>query len=386
MPTPDYLGTITADGLGNVWFNGPYQIVRYNTCAVATPKILTAKPTVEIGERVTLRAEGCSSTIWSWSSADGIGPAQLIVNSNELVANPLSNTTYRARCASDLCGTTSPEATLTLTVLPRLSIAKANKTTYCPGDLLTATIGLQGRVQALNQYSLLARSGGQTTRYTATGNDSTLAITLSATLKPGQYVLYAESSLPVVRSRDSVLITVAPVPTAELSSSKSGLIPGDSTLISVALTGSPPWTFTRWDQQNVQALTSPYTASFKAMEQPAAYRLTVSGLKDAFCPVGMVKNELTINLIPLAAEPASTLGIAVYPNPTSGKLIIDAAGPTRLNRLHLQNAQGRTMKEVYFLVPTHRADWDVTDMPAGVYLLHIETTEHKEGIWKLIKL
>ena len=384
IPTYNNLGKMTVDSRGNIWFNGSFQVVRYNRCAtVATPKLTASKQTLDAGESITLKAEGCSSAIWSWSNTAETVNDQLIKGSNELVVKPTLSTTYRARCYDDGCS--GNEAKTSLTVLPRLSVVKTNKTTYCPGDYLTATINLLGSVDATNQYALILKTGSQSTRYAVVGSGPDLSVPLSTTLLPGSYVIYAESSQPATRSRDSLQITVIAPPTAELSSSKTGLMPGDSARISVALTGTAPWQFTRWDNQTVQAGASPYVATFVARQQASSYNLSISALSDALCPIGTVKNTLTLTLLILATETLATEGISVYPNPAFGKIVVDLAAQSAISTLQLLDLQGREIQRKTLSVPVRREEWDTSSLPAGTYLLHIETTDRRKAIWKIVK-
>lgn len=380
-----YFGSMTADGWGNIWLNTTYQIIRYNRCTnVITPKLSASKATLEAGESVTLRAEGCTSAIWSWNNTGETVSDQLLKGTNELIVKPTLNTTYRARCYDDGCSGT--EAKLSLAVQSRLSLIKTDRASYCPGDLLTVTLNLSGSSEATNQYSLLIKSGTQTTRYSTVGSGSTFSMLLPSTLQPGSYAIYAESSQPVLRSRDSLLISVVAFPTAELSSAKAGLLPGDSTRVSVALTGKAPWGFTRWDNQVVQANNTPYVATFVAAQQSTAYKLTVQNLSDANCSTGTVKNTLTVQALVLANEPLTAEGVSVYPNPTAGKLLIDIAAPSAITSLHLVDIQGREVKRKTLVTPTHQEEWDISTAPPGTYLLRIGTKDGKTAIWKVVKL
>lgn len=385
VPLYGYFSEMTVDGRGNLWFNGPYQIIRYNPCApMAAPKLSVSKQNAEAGESVTLKAEGCSNVVWSWRNASETVSDRLEKGTNQLEIKPIINTTYRARCYDDGCS--GAEANLLVTVLPKLSLVKTNKNQFCPGDLLTASIALQGSVSTTNQFSLVLKSGSQTVRYPTVVNGQDFSCSLPLTLKPGPYTVYAESSEPALLSRDSVQITIVSLPTAELISSNSNLLPGDSARISVVLTGTGPWLFTRWDGQVIQTPDSPYTATFNTTQQPNDYKLTITGLSDVNCPNGTIKNVLSIKALILANEPSSVDGITVYPNPTSGKLVINVAAHRLIRRLQLSDLQEREVKRKTFLTPVRQQEWDISASPSGMYLLRIETTDGKAVVWKIIKL
>ncbi|RRB04029.1 T9SS type A sorting domain-containing protein [Larkinella rosea] len=385
LPAFSNLGKMTVDGRGNLWFNGPYQIIRSSPCgSMEAPNLSVSKQNSEAGESVTLKAEGCSSVVWSWNNASETVSNQLEKGTNQFVVKPTINTTYHARCYDDGCSGT--EANLLVNVRPKLLLTKTNKTGYCPGDLLTASITLQGSAAPTNQFSLVLKSGSQTVRYPTVISGPDFSSSLPLALKAGPYTVYAESSEPALLSRDSIQITVMPLPTAELSSNRPDLAPGDSARISVALTGTAPWLFTRWDGQVIQTADSPYQAIFHATQQPISYNLTVSGLSDVSCANGTVKNPLTIGVLVLATEPSVDQEVAVYPNPTSGRLFIKVTAPRLIKRLQLSDQQGREVKQKTLLTPVRQQEWDISTFASGTYLLRVETTNKKAVVWKIIKI
>ncbi|RIV25195.1 T9SS C-terminal target domain-containing protein [Fibrisoma montanum] len=384
MPYYTNLGDMTADIHGNVWFGGPFQLLRYTACANAPkPTLSTTKQTVEYGESVTLQAAGCTDVVWSWTSEAETVTNRLVRGSNRLVVKPEANTTYRSSCYTGSCAGT--DTTLSITVNPRLSLSRLNKSTYCPGDSLVATYSLLGKAGVGNQYAVIVKSGGQTTRYTAATRTATVATVLPVTLAPGRYVVYLEATQPALLSRDSIQITVSALPTAELSSNKPTFVLGDSARVSVALTGAAPWRFTRWDNQSIQTATSPYTTVLRAT-QPTNYSLTLTNLSDANCASGTVKNSVVVSALALANEPLTIKGLSVFPNPTTNRLIIElTSSAAPLSSLHLNDTQGREVRRQAIDQRLRRAEWDISTLPTGQYILRIETTDGKQAIWKVMK-
>ncbi len=349
--------------------------------ALARPS--AAKPIIEIGETTTLKAEGCTSAIWSWSSAVETRTNQLVQGSNQLSVSPTANTTYRVRCYDSGCS--GDEVGLSLTVLPRLNVGRLRKATYCPGDSILVPISVAGYVEAGNQYRVLLRSGTQsTTLAVGTLSPGGGAIPLPTTLPTGAYILFAEATRPAMRSRDSVLVNVAALPTAKLSTTRPMLNPGDSTQIVVTLTGTPPWRFTRWDGQLVQAATSPYTGWFRATPQ-GSFMVGVSSLSDANCATGTLKNTLTLSLI-LGNEPYPGNDIMVSPNPTTGIVRIDASGSVLITAVQLYDLPGRVVQQLTSPKPTWRQSLDLGTLPAGIYLLRVQTDTGQFYTWKVSKL
>ncbi|CCH54817.1 peptidase M12B ADAM/reprolysin [Fibrisoma limi BUZ 3] len=384
MPYYINLGDMTADIHGNVWFGGPFQLLRYTACANAPkPTLTAAKQTIDYGESVTLQAAGCTDVVWSWTSETETVTNRLVRGSNRLVIKPEANTTYRSSCYTGSCAGT--DTTLTITVNPRLLLSRLNKNTYCPGDSLIATYSLQGKAGNGNQYAVVVKSGGQTTRYTAATRTSTVSTVLPATLAPGRYVVYLEATQPALLSRDSIQITVNALPTAELSSNKPTFVLGDSARVSITLTGAAPWRFTRWDSQAIQTATSPYTTVLRAT-QPTNYSLTLTNLSDANCATGTVKNSVVVSALALANEPLSIQGVSVFPNPTTGRLIIElSSSAAPLSSLQLHDSQGREVRRNPSDLRLRRAECDISTLPPGQYILRIETTDGKQASWKVMK-
>ncbi len=376
---------MVVDNSGNIWFAGEFQLARFSPCAgLGAPKLSALQRTVEFGESVTLQASGCSDVLWSWASETETVNNRLIRGTNQLVVKPESTTTYRSRCYVGGCS--GADTSLIVTVLPKLTLARTNKNAYCQGDSLTASYGLQGKTETANRFVMILKLGTQTTAIPASTQGSDVWAVLPNTLMPGRYVLYLETTQPAVRTRDSVQILVSAQPTAELSSNKLTFPPGDSAYVSVTLTGLAPWRFTRWDSQVIQTNASPYTYVLKAT-QPANYSLSITGLSDAHCAVGTVKNSLVVSALLLANEPLAADGISVYPNPAVNQLTIELkTGVAPLLKLQLYDRQGR---EILQKVPatnrSRREEWTINGLATGQYILRIETQDGRSATWKVIK-
>ncbi len=385
LPSLSYsLGNMTVDQQGSVWwYNGNFQVVRFNPCAtITTPKLAATKTNLEVGEAVTLKAEGCASAIWSWSSMAGSTTDLLVKASNELVATPAVNTTYRVRCYDEGCS--GSEVSLALVVRPRFSVTKVNKTEFCFNDRLTATFSLTGSMDPTNQYVAVLQSATQTIRLAPVSATTEVSIPISSSLVPGRYIVYLESTQPAVRSRDSVQINVVALPTAELTATRPALITGDSTQVLVTLTGTSPWRFTRWDGQSVQTTASPYTSWFKATSQ-ASFSVNISSLSDANCASGTLKNTLMLSLI-TATEPQSGNAFVIKPNPTSGIFTVEAPDKEAIASVQVYDQTGRAIQHLTFLKPTRKQVIDLSSSAAGIYLLKAQTTNGQLLTLKVIKL
>lgn len=391
LPFNTNLNNMTIDGQGNVWFSGLFGLMRYATCTnVPRPELTARQITIQFGESTTLTAKGCTDVLWSWVSESDTVTNRLVRGTNELPISPASTTSFRSRCAENGCS--GSEAVLTITVQPKLLVGTVNQKVFCHGDTLALDYSLAGKADAGNQFSLVLKREGApspalslTSALSTQGRQTTAKSLLPPTVTPGRYVLYITMTQPQLRSPDSLLIDVADRPSAELGSNKLAFVLGDSARVSVALTGSPPWRFTRWDSQVVQTSQSPYLTTVTAT-QPTNYTLGLSNLIDANCPNGTIRNSLVVSALALASEPLLNTGIRVFPNPVVGWLTVETEPSVApFSTLRLTDISGRVVRQKGLTGRSRREQWDMSDLPTGVYLLTIETTDGRRTIWKVLK-
>lgn len=75
-------------------------------------------------------------------------------------------------------------------------------------------------------------------------------------------------------------------------------------------------------------------------------------------------------------------GFCVYPNPASDRIIIQSKNGTDINKITLFDASGRNVG--HQIVNTTTMDYDISNLPNGLYFLYIETSAQKI-IKKIIK-
>ncbi|QJD79860.1 M12 family metallo-peptidase [Spirosoma rhododendri] len=379
--TPGALQSINVDSRGAIWLSGQFQLARFNPCSdLKAPTLTVDKPTVEAGGIITLQAAGCQDVLWSWAAGADTVSNRLIRYSNLHAIKSEANTVYQASCYRDGC--VGKAASLSVTVVPVLALTASAQRSYCPGDSVGVSITQQGQFATGNQFTLRLRNQAQTTTLTTRQQGQLLTTTLPADLTPGSYVLYAQSTQPVVRTRDSVQVTLAPLPTAELSTNKQLFPVGDSSRVTVSLTGTPPWQLLDAVNRPVTVSTSPYTFYIRAT-QPANFTVALNDLRDANCKRGIIKNNLVVSSLILADEPAASSQIAVFPNPVARQVIVDAAIP--IAELSLRDMQGREVARQSVTGRHTRFDWALPDLPVGQYTLLVLTTDGNRSHWKIIR-
>ncbi|PRY47007.1 putative secreted protein (Por secretion system target) [Spirosoma oryzae] len=379
--TPGALQSINVDSRGAIWLSGQFQLTRFNPCSdLKAPMLTVDKPTVEAGEIITLQAAGCQDVLWSWAAGADTVSNRLIRYSNLHAIKPDANTIYQASCYRDGC--VGKAASLGVTVLPVLALTASSPRSYCPGDSVGLYLTQQGQFAAGNQISLKLTGQAQLIDLTTRQNGTILTTTLPASLAAGTYKLFAQSTQPVVRTRDSLQVTLVALPTAEFSTDKRSFPVGDSSRVSVNLTGAAPWSVLDAANRPLTIQTSPYTFYVKAT-QPANFTLTLKDLRDANCARGIVKNELTISSLVLADEPVASSHMTVFPNPVARQVAIDSDVP--IAELSLRDMQGREVAHQSVTGRHTRFDWSLPDLPVGQYTLLVMTTDGNRTHWKLIR-
>lgn len=379
-------GWLRVDSRGRLWFAGEYKLMRFNPCAdQPTARINPNRIDLTPGQSTTLRAEGCTHTVWSWTNAQETVNDRLVTGSNQLTVSPAVSTTYRARCYDDGCS--GAESSVRVALPPKFSVSALNKTSFCPGDTLNVPFALQGSAESGNQYRLrFIPATGLATEVTALPRGTALTVPLPASLPAGSYRLVARITQPEQMAKDTLSLTIRELPTAQLSSPRPFTYLYDSLQVSVALTGASPWSFQGWDGFPIQSTQPQYTGILKR-GQLSTYFITVRELRDANCPNGVVKNVLQITVMPpLGTEPEPYERLKIFPNPLTGRLHVEIPGPqSSLRSLVLRDALGRLLRGQPGNVPFQRAEWDLSPLPSGTYLLEAELPDGKRVVRKIVK-
>ena len=89
-----------------------------------------------------------------------------------------------------------------------------------------------------------------------------------------------------------------------------------------------------------------------------------------------------------ASEPLLTVETQVAPNPIAGgwlRAVVRGAGGQPLS-IELTDVQGRLLKQQSWPVAetTHTVEWNVSQHPAGIYLLHVQTPQGFQNV-KVLK-
>ena len=294
---------------------------------------VSPRPTAAVSGSATI-CNGGSATVsvaltgtgpWNLTYTDGTTPVSVTgITSSPYIfsVSPSLTTTYTVTAVSD-AGCTGQAGDITgsatVSVSPRPTAAVSGSATICNGGSATVSVALTGT----GPWNLTYTDG--TTPVSVTGvatSPYTFNVSPSATTT---YTVTAVSDAGCTGQggdiTGSALITVNPRPTATVSGS-TGICNGGTATVSVALTGTAPWTMNiAYGGNNTivgPVTTSPYT--FTA-DPTKAMTYTVSSLTDAGCTAQ-------------AGDLTGSAVITIAPRPTavvSGSVTICNGGSTAVS-------------------------------------------------------
>lgn len=205
---------------------------------------------------------------------------------------------------------------------------------------------------------------------TVSGN--TITGTLPDTLAGGNYFIRVVSENPnpdltTPGSTSGVSITVDPKPTATLPADRT-ILEGESTTLSITLTGAEPWTFSYSDgtQTNtVTTSTSPYQLVVTPL-QSVVYTITSienrcgpgRSIGETFVQVDKILSKEAsgwVRVLPTVADNTCRVELEVLSNDGAQLMIYDLSGRTV-----------RTMTLTSEITPI-----DMSTLPSGVYVFRV---------------
>jgi hypothetical protein len=274
--------SISANATGN------YSVTINNAsgCSGASaPVAVTAQPrptaTVSGGGAIcpggstTITATLTGTAPWSVTWSDNVTQTINSGTTATRTVNPASNTTYAVTTLSDAncSGTSSGSAAVTIKTLPTATVSGGGA--ICAGNSATITATLTGSAPWIVTWSdnVTQNIGSGTTASRSVGPQIGTTYTVTS-VSDGSGCSRAGSG--------SAVVTVKNVPTAVVSGGAT-ICPGGSATITVALTGTAPWSVT-WSDNVVQNIPSGSGAT-RSVSPAATTTYTVTTVTDASgCP------------------------------------------------------------------------------------------------------
>ncbi|WP_041257689.1 T9SS type A sorting domain-containing protein [Fibrella aestuarina] len=305
--------------------------------------------------------------------------------------------TYTLLAAANQCGVGHVTGSVSVTVLPlatvRIEVDPKATTPFgllCVGRTYTLPISTSGTFGANNAFTAYLTDSTGATRLTlpTTSKGDMLTITVPANAPVGEgYLLRVGSSEPAhVGASLRNVVQVRATPTAILTGDNT-IMKGDSTRLSVSMTGVGPWQLTIADAQGPRsfiATQSPYSLIVRP-DTTSGYRLTE--VRNSQCGVGTASGTALITVSRLLATEPLAVQIRVWPNPTAGTLQVAGDVPNDgAVQLSLHTLLGTLVQTVG--VPARnrqlRHTVDLSQLPSGLYILTAEQ-QGRSSQFKIVK-
>jgi hypothetical protein len=310
--------TITATGCSdtnNVFVNiRPVSVINNMTASLCSGSAFTAAPANGVNGTVL------SGTTYVWDAPSGSGfsggSAQAVAQNN--ISQTLSVTSTSAATATyavtpKVNGCDGAQFNVEVAVSPEANAGTISGAGSVCVDVNSSTLSVSGNVGNLQWQSSsnnvsFSNIGGETgASYTATNLSSTTF-----------YRVVAGGGVCPTVNGSSAQISMLSRPTASISGSAE-ICAGNSTSLSIALTGNGPWSGTLSGGQSFSATSSPAVVS---VTPSANSTYNVSTLDDANCAaIGGLNGSATVNVNALPT--ASITGSAVVCGGSSGAVTIN---------------------------------------------------------------
>ena len=322
---------------------------------------------------------------------------------------PKVTTTYTIKSVSNSCGVGIGSGSLKVIVNPRTSrmvgVQGFIKTKYitptytsydyltnlCQGSTYEIAFYTMGVFSVNNKFSVqMSDMNGDNFKdleSKTTETKNILKVTLPSSLDTkGNYLFrIVASDTGSVSTTNSYIHTISPPLTARFETD-SYLYEKDKTLdLKIKFSGTPPFTFTL-GKNEIEANLTKYTSTdslytFKYTPD-ANTTIRLFSVSNVLCGTGIINNPSSVRLeLITGIEELNTLGIKLYPNPTSDKITIES--DTKPMQLRLVDAMGTVLKEL--MIRDEKKEISLSDYPTGLYFLHINK-EDKTASFKILKL
>lgn len=304
-------------------------------------------------------------------------------------ANLTSATTYSIVSVSNVCGYGTAEGSVRVSYKPGLRKIQTSANELCAGSAWTVSYERVGEFASDNQFVFSLRdAGGLSTSLPATAvGEGITTLTVPASQKGGSYSLVVTATAPaqpVVSAGPQ--LTVRALATGELTGPVS-VFKGDSAQLSIALTGTAPYTYTLATPTGEQTMTTAQSLYVIRLKPDTTVRYQLLSVADSQCGSGIASGTAVVTVTLLTAnEPALPLSVSVYPNPTSSYLRIDGAWnnnqPVGVQMVDLAGhtvvEQSLSRSPVGTPGGTFTHDLDLSQLPTGTYLLRLRVGEQTD--------
>lgn len=351
---------------------------------------ISGQSSIPLGGTASIQISFTGLGPWSYTLSNGFtGTSESSTVSIQV--QPAFTTSYLVTEVSNACGRGIPSGNAVVTVLrPTITTGNPSVVSICAGAELTVPFQRSGDFPSSSAFVLQLGKEDNDESYksipgTLSGN--TIRCLLPDTLAGGLYYLRVISEnqnpdLSTIGSTSGVNISVDPKPTATLPEDRAIFV-GQSTTLSIALTGAAPWTFSYSDgvdRTSVTTSVTPYTLTVTPA-QTTTY--TVAEIENR-CGVGRSIGETIVQVDPiLGTEPTTANWVKVLPTVVNDacRVELEVADFDGI-QLHVVDMSGRALRKMGLHQQVTRVD--MGNLPSGIYFFQV-TKQRRQTVIKVLK-
>lgn len=351
---------------------------------------ISGQSSIPLGGTASIQIAFTGMGPWSYKLSNGYsGTSESSTVSIQV--QPSFTTSYLVTEVSNSCGNGTPSGSAVVTVLrPTITTGNPNVVTVCAGSEIAVPIQRSGSFPSGSKFVLqISKENNENTFKTieTTISGNTLTSMLPDTLEGGTYFVRAISENPnpdlsTIGSVSGVNILVDPKPTATLPADRT-ILEGQSTALSIELTGAAPWTFSYsngTDNNSVTTSTSPYVLNVT----PAVTTVyTIVSIENK-CGPGRSFGETRVQVDKiLGVEPVAENWVKVLPTVTYDycQVELDVTGYDGIE-LKIVDLSGRPLRTLPLnaeITPVHMGN-----LPSGIYFFQVRK-DGKHAVIKVLK-
>lgn len=266
---------------------------------------LSGDTTISVGGSATLSLFFSGNGPWTYTFTN-TNTGTSSVNPLRGIVQPTVTTTYALQSVSNICGLGTVSGSAKVIVTPRIT-TDFTATSICAGATATVPFTVTGSFETtgITYTAQLSNAAGSFANPDPIGTRSTSPITVTL---PTNLIAGTGYRIRVIANAPSTAvvsntITVKPLPTAVLSGGGSISV-GESTSLTIALTGDAPWTYKLSNNQTYTATATPSVTTVTPSITTTYTLLSVSNT----CGNGTVSGSAPITVIPRISVADVALG------------------------------------------------------------------------------
>ena len=266
---------------------------------------LSGDTTIGVGGSATLSLFFSGNSPWTYTFTN-TNTGTSAVNPLRGIVQPTVTITYALQSVSNICGTGTVSGSAKIIVTPRIT-TDFEVASICAGTTSTVPFSVTGSFETtgVSYTAQLSNAAGSFANPDPIGTRATSPITVAL---PTNLIAGTGYRIRVIANAPSTsvvsnTITVKPLPTAVLSGGASISV-GESTNLSITLTGDAPWTY---KLSNNQTFTATATPSITTVTPSTTTTYTLLSVSNA-CGNGAVSGRALTTVIPRISVADVALG------------------------------------------------------------------------------